>query len=222
MKGCISVTVLAAISMAFSSAHAKVRVGMIEGIPSAINYSEGKFSGTYGSYYQCVLEKLPGGYDVIPLPLTRLIFSLESGEVDIAIPMLKTKERDKFAMFSDPIKESSFLIFVKTPQSNHEELNGKTIATMRSGAHVEVIMSRHGILTEVTNYESALKMAATGRVDAAVIPDSLENALSHLTHGLYRDVFWTQNSGIYTNNKLLDLHSTINSLISTCKQQKTT
>lgn len=116
-------------------------------------------------------------------PLKRLEMYLQSGEVDGAVAMVHTKEREEYLVYSPaPIMVSRLLVFVKKgkefPFTAINDLKGKKIGVIL-GWKTENIELEQAIqdgtiqIEEVARYEQNLKKLMAERVDCLISTEQL-------------------------------------------------
>lgn len=116
-------------------------------------------------------------------PLKRLEVYLQSGEVDGAIAMVHTKEREEYLVYSPlPIMVSRLLVFVKKgrefPFTSINDLKGKKIGVIRGWKTENLELEqaiREGTIQveEVAHYDQNLKKLMVERIDCFISTEQL-------------------------------------------------
>lgn len=205
------------LAMMTTMTHADLVIGISDGNKGALYFEGQKFTGGLAGVFQCSVDGLGESYEFQSLPQARLLSALENGDLDLAMPLAQTPDRDQYAEFATTIIEAPFFVFSKTPIENVESVQGMTFVTLRSASYNEVIESRGGLINEVSGYEAAAKMVAAGRADATVIPGASLGPVEELVAGLERQVFTTQKAGIYVKGGDSTLLEKMNAAITNCK-----
>nr|WP_285903166.1 transporter substrate-binding domain-containing protein [Alkalimarinus sediminis] len=118
-------------------------------------------------------------------PWKRILFDLKNGQIDVVAGALKTKEREKNFIFSNPVYYSEFHIFVRKQSqfefNDLEDLIGKRgikIRGMSLGQEIDEYAFENLVIDEVTDTDSLFKMIAAKRVDYGIF--YLESGFSEL------------------------------------------
>lgn len=95
-----------------------------------------------------------------------IIGAIESGEADLAV-LIRTEERDKRVLFSDPL-ESTYLAFFARTQStiDPDTEDGLTVGAVRGSRTLEYLKKRGGLKLRVeSSYQNGLFSLLAGEVD---------------------------------------------------------
>jgi len=95
-----------------------------------------------------------------------IIGAIESGEADVGV-LIRTAEREKRVLFSDPL-ESTYLAFFARTQStiDPDRADGFTVAAVRGSRTLEFLKKRSGLKLRVENsYQIGLFSLLAGEVD---------------------------------------------------------
>ena len=103
---------------------------------------------------------------------SEFIEMLKSGQIDLIGNMVRTPEREKFAIFTEPIitQLPSIISRVDRPLHDMEDLRGKTVAVTKGFWYQEVIEKYYPQITVLPTADTleALKAVAFGRADAVI------------------------------------------------------
>ncbi|MDT0603639.1 MULTISPECIES: transporter substrate-binding domain-containing protein [Thalassotalea] len=221
-------TIYLGLSSLFSFAvySAKYKLGVNSSGGPDFFYQDNKIQGSIGEIFQCALDVSHIQYDSRALPVARLLFQLESGEIDIAVGLAKTINRSEIATYANPLLNISYFFITANPVLNKlSDLSDKQIAGLRHSNIIDMIENLNAIPHEVDSYVQAVKMATQSRVEGAILPITV---LSNMDEKLLKgaNIFQIDNKEIsfYISHKTEDLArllAQINQGISQCKKLQT-
>lgn len=179
----IFITVL----MASSAVGKELVVGVID-IPP-FGFSSNKDMGIHVEFMTSLLKKANLPFRIVVMPYPRVVNSLQSGKVDLAL----LYKRARFKNTKEVAKSLGFKNFVvskrERPLLKREQLNGKKIAIVRSAKYEDKFDQSHDIKKiSVNDYLQALIMLANGRVDGAVISEPALNYYQALRPDLFASI----------------------------------
>ena len=176
---------LVALSLLFSAfalGNAPIKIGVSDGHGGVFNFKGNKLSGTASPKFQCLLDGLSQPYKLVSLPHARMKAFLESGDVDAAMPLGRSPERDRTAYFASKVLDVEYLIIGTKPYSE-ADASTHAIVTVRAERSVENLIQTNYSLIEVSNWTDAIEMLKRKRADFLVAPDVVyehhEEALKH-------------------------------------------
>jgi len=146
--------------------------------PYHIVSDSGGLGGLDFDVLKVILGNLGCDLEIRPLPWTRHLFELETGDVDIASPVAKTVEREAYAYFSVPYLQAQELLFVqKNEERQYASLldffdKGRRLGAIRSyayGGDYDELSAKYGHLISLQDDEGPLiRQLNIGRVDAVI------------------------------------------------------
>ena len=113
-------------------------------------------------------------FDVQLAPFKRVIETVRDGRVDAGMAVLRSAEREGFAIFTGVLHNSTYALFVPTGSwlafDGLESLRGRHVGKVRgffvSEAFDAEVASGQIRITEAATAEQSLRMLVAGRVDA--------------------------------------------------------
>ncbi len=91
-------------------AEVTLRVGISEGVTGVVELSDGELTGALSKPYDCVFDNasIPVEFVSVP-PLKRGLYYLESGELDVLIPLARSPpERDESLIFAGELIRADY------------------------------------------------------------------------------------------------------------------
>jgi polar amino acid transport system substrate-binding protein len=150
--------------------------------PYSLRDAQGKITGFYIDLIQEILTKMNCTMKLQEMPWARALSELEAGRIDILPGALKTSERNRFALFSDPINSSPNVLFMK--KTAVDKFNLKTLSDISKinfrlgvqvnvayGAEFDQLLKKPAFqkqLTTVYKRDSAWKMVEIDRIDGLI------------------------------------------------------
>jgi len=150
--------------------------------PYSLRDAQGKISGFYVDLVEQILTKMNCTMKLQEMPWARALSELEAGRIDILPGALQTADRDRFALFSDPINYSPNILFMKKTAIDH--FNLKNLADIpkinfRLGVQVNVaygeefdqLLKKPTFLKQLTTVykrHNAWKMVDIDRIDGLI------------------------------------------------------
>ncbi|NMP31302.1 transporter substrate-binding domain-containing protein [Thalassotalea sp. M1531] len=156
-----------------------VTLGINSSTSKGFYYQDNKLHGEYGGQLQCVLDKLSIHFEQKLLPVARLVASIETGVVDVAVGLARTVQRDKSGHYSEPVMTVPYaLISGAVVFSSSHDIRGKSLAVLRSSNMVPMAIEYGGKPHELSNYPQIIKMVLSKRVDGALVPENVISSLN--------------------------------------------
>ncbi|MBI9098127.1 MAG: transporter substrate-binding domain-containing protein [Spirochaetaceae bacterium] len=189
-------------------------VGVADVSNDVFAFENNKIQKSFGSIFQCILDNSSMDYVFRVLPLARLISELESGRIDVAIPLGETDKRNEFGEFAVSIVEIPYILLIldKTLKQG-DSIKGLEVITQR-GSHFQEIAEGLGADVKLTNtYEGAINMVLANRVYAFIGPENMlpladqsnmSNA-SIIQFGIYGVGFYVSNQSNYQSEIIENL-----------------
>lgn len=146
---------------------------------------------------QEIFARIPGAKARFPeVPWSRALHEVEKGEKDGIALLLKTEDRERFLMFSDPVIEVPALFYSRTESypegiqwQEFADLKGKKIGVVRGysygSAFDNAVHSGELNIIEATSSELLMRMLVFGRVD--LIPENVVVAASIVRSNGWQD-----------------------------------
>ncbi|MDA3809394.1 MAG: transporter substrate-binding domain-containing protein [Spirochaetaceae bacterium] len=187
----------------YSQNTGKITVGIIDLDSDAVYLDENVIKGHIGKLFQCTLENSQLEYSIIQLPLARLIKYVESGIVDIGIPMANTEERDQFAFYAIRQIEIPYVI-VTLDQSLKpgDSLAGKEISSLNVSNLIGFIEAPDVRINRVKSYEQALSLVLAEHTYGAIVPTDMLVGFDEINDSTANIVHWgTHYIGFYVSDK---------------------
>lgn len=140
---------------------------------------DGKYMGIYIDVVEEIMARSNIDIQMKPYPYKRLLRSLQSGEIDGAVGLFKTKDREQFSTYIDiPIAYTSINIFVKKDKLfNYNQINdllNKEVGKARGVFISEEfqLARQHKVFSvnEIATYKQLIGKLLLGRIDAFVAP----------------------------------------------------
>ncbi|MDE1465901.1 substrate-binding periplasmic protein [Spartinivicinus poritis] len=126
--------------------------------------------GAVVKLYKKIEKQLGLKLEVIPLPYARILMSLKTGDIDMAI-IFKNSSIKEHVSYLAKVSESQVLVWTKMGISleNYSELKNLSIATIRKASFSEKYDNDQTIRKfYVDNYVQGLKMLDLGHIDGIV------------------------------------------------------
>lgn len=146
-------------------------VGIATQHSEAVRLEVGGLAGNLAVDYQCLFERSDYSVEYELVPQARLLKMLESGRLDVGIPLVKIDHLDDYAVFTNTIEQVPFHVYSKREiDLAAKDLSGYSFAVVRTA-------SRGGLgsiadtanFKEVTTWLQALELARKGRYHGADI-----------------------------------------------------
>ncbi len=201
-------------------------VGIATQHSEAVRLEVGDLAGNLAVDYQCIFERSDYSVEYELVPQARLLKMLESGRLDVGIPLVKVDHRDDYAVFTNTIEQVPFHLYSKREiDLAAKDLSRYSFAMVRSA-------SRGGLgsiadtanFKEVTTWLQALELARIGRYDGAVIPEPVvANLAPDKFDGLIKQDFGSVSVSTYVSKARKNYETLIEQLnknIDICLAQK--
>ncbi len=197
-------------------------VGVADGNTDVLSWRDGRFVGKLGPRYQCVFDNTKLDFVFRTYPHARILHNLESGDIDIGLPLVRVSDRDRYAVFASGILDVDFLLFSSKPIDPDADLTGHTFTVRRSTASKDLVLERNGRFEEVSSWSQAVELAQMGRFDGVVIPEIIANGLpAEQYDGLHRSRFGTIPLSLYVSRQSSqrdELVARFNQAVADCRQ----
>lgn len=133
-------------------------------------------SGMDFEIVETILDKMGCKLEKVALPWSRHLTAIRTGVVDLATPVTRTPEREKFALFSIPYIMADEILFVRRDDLNAFKSptdffqQGKRLGVIRDfaygGMFPELLASYGPQIERTDSQEQNLRQLELGRVDA--------------------------------------------------------
>lgn len=170
------------------------------------DYSEDGVAMGYSiDYMNLIAEKLGVEFEYINgYTWDELLAQVRAKEIDIAHTILKTPERSEYILFTEPYFVNPYVLAVRndSPVQSIEDLNGKSVATVRSYVQYE-LLSEHYPEIEIVLVDSAeeqLRAVSFGQADAAIEAFGLVNYAMQQSFLTNLKVLGDIDDGIFTES----------------------
>lgn len=160
----------------FGLAHAQTRLSVAGDVafPPYSYLVEGQPTGIDVDILAELSRRTGIEFDIQLMPFKRVIETLRDGRVDAAMAVLRSAERESFAIFTGVLHNSTYALFVVQGSSlsfeGLESLRGRQIGKVRGflmGEAFDAEVAAGKIrLSETATAEQTLRMLLAGRVDA--------------------------------------------------------
>lgn len=187
-------------------------------------YKGNRIQGTVGDIFQCALDVSDIQYHPRKLPVARLLYQLKNGDIDVAVGLAKTEERDEIATYASPLLTVPYFFISADPTLNtSSNFSNTKIAGLRHSNIINIIRKLDASPYEVDTFDQAIKMATLGRVIGTIVPKTV---LSHIDKSELSQVnifqIDKQEISFYISKKskyIKPLIAQINQGISECKKE---
>ncbi len=205
----------------FASGATEIRIGVADQHKAALDIDNGRFTGSLARKFQCPLDRLGLEFELITMPHARVLLQVKRGEIDVAMPLVRVDQRDRYAAFAKALMSVEFAVFSKEQIEPTEDISHLGFAALRSTASIDLVKMRGGSATEVNSWLQALELARLGRYDGAVIPLAvLVNLPAESFSGLNRTTFGSLPISFYISRAIDnsdDLLQRFNTAIEACQ-----
>ncbi|WP_185964502.1 substrate-binding periplasmic protein [Aliikangiella marina] len=190
-----------------------IQVGFHRSVPAALDRGEIRWTGFYGTIYQCLFENMQGNFSSNDmsfqnLPVRRMTKMLESGKLDVGILLARTDVRDEHSTFIGPFIEHPYILLTKkdTPIKANEDWSQWTLGTVY-GTNFHHLLSNFtkAKIETASSWDSITGMLLRNRVEGVVIAREIveKNISPQLLIGLKRTELVNLPSmkiGLYVSN----------------------
>ena len=206
------------------AATTELKVGIANQHYDSLRLENGKLVGNLAEPYQCVVDDLTYSVKYYVLPQIRVLNLLQTGGLDVGIPLVQQPDRDVYAMFAEPLLWPPFHLYTKKDIDTSGDLSGYTFTVVRSAARGgKEYLARNPNFIEVNEWGHALSMAQFGRADGAVIPAPVIKSLpAKRFEGLKKQDFGSIPLSMYVSRQSANTHeilSHLNASIQHCLQK---
>ena len=189
-------------TLAFPVQASVIKVGVSDGNVDVLYMRDGRFVGSIASFYQCAFDKVGLEFEFRLYPHARILHNLQSGEIDLGLPLVKVSERDEYADFPQGLLDVKFLLYSYRDISVDDDLSGYSFTVRRATASKDLVVARGGGYEEVSSWEQAVKLAQIGRFDGVVIPELIARGIPAENYeGMNRTLFGTIPLALYVSHK---------------------
>ena len=191
-----------------------ITVGIIDLNSEAVSMNGETINGHIGTLFQCTLANSGLEYTIVQLPLARLITYVESGAVDIGIPMAHTYDRDHFATFAvSQIDIPYAIVTMDTSLKLGDSLIGKEISTLNGSNLIGLIEAPGVKILRLKSYEQALSLVLAEHIYGAVVPTDMLVGLDEVNNSAANIAHWgTHSIGFYVSDKSPNRNEIVESL----------
>lgn len=180
----------------------EIIVGVGDRNGEALGLQNGRLVGALAHHYQCAFDRSGLKFDLRLLPQVRSLYLLEKGEIDIALPLVHSSERDEYAIFTRKMADIPFAAYTQREIDLSGDISSYKFAVLRSSASANLVSKRNAQFEEVTSWVQALQLAQLGRFDGAVIPAPvIKDVDPALFEGMKRTEFGTIPMSLYVSKK---------------------
>ncbi|MBI9010897.1 MAG: transporter substrate-binding domain-containing protein [Clostridiales bacterium] len=161
--------------------HEKIRIGTMDSYSSFIVTENGNVTGPFIDILSKALDNLGYEYEFVILPWSRLMNSVGTGEVDMALPFYDKSERRKFAYYSEEPIGFSQINAVVLPDSK----------VMFDGSMASLSEHRIGIVQDyfyTTELENAVKENIITTDEAVTTEENIEKLLQGRVDLIFEDM----------------------------------
>ncbi|MDJ0832078.1 MAG: hypothetical protein QNJ69_01060 [Gammaproteobacteria bacterium] len=196
------------------AATTELKVGIANQHYDSLRLENGKLVGNLAEPYQCVVDDLAYSISYYVLPQIRVLNLLQSGGLEVGIPLVHAPERDEYAMFAQPLLWPPFHLYAKDDIDTSGDLSGYTFTVVRSAARGgKEYLARNPNFIEVNEWSHALAMAQFGRADGAVIPAPVIKSLPPKRfEGLKKQDFGAIPLSMYVSKQSANAHEILRDL----------
>ena len=163
-------------------------VGVFEGIPREIGVENGSLVGRFADIYRCVFDRVEGNFQFIEMPLARILFQLEKGELAIGLPLVQTADRDQYADFGGRLFQTEYVYLFLEQYPPLRQVSGLRYAFVRRFIGNQFLQGDNASAVMVAEWKQAVDMVKLGRADVVVLPAVL---IDHLMAG-YEKPFYVR------------------------------
>ena len=181
------------LSVPVSAAARLVRVGVYRNPPKIFLTDDGRLSGILGELLDTIAQREHWTLKAVPCQWTHCLVMLRNGRLDLMPDVAYNQQRAKTMNFGKVPALHSWSALYRNPRSHImsiRDLKDKKVAVLDGSiqqSYLKNLITSFGIhgtkLVPVENLDQGFKMAATGKVDAAVANNfygSVEAPLWHL------------------------------------------
>ena len=209
-------------------------LGIAQENADVLSYKNGSFEGEMAESVRCVVHGVNAFFEVIVAPHARILKMLEAGEIDVATPFVKIRERDEYAFFTGllwpvnmrVVHDDSFTDVKNEAFYNRIKKIGYVV---KRGTYTDALIlqilgldkgyfdfNKHQVLT----WQDALLMVSLDRAAITIVPESIvESTSSDLLNGLNTSAVLTINASFYVSDKQKQLHALFQKETQACAVQ---
>lgn len=150
-----------------------LRVGVSEAMVGMLEAADGRLAGLMAEPYNCIFEDARYSVQLFALPLKRGLYYLETGELDVFLPLAKTPERDHALIFGGRLDSAEYSYVSFKPFSEESDFSRSKFVLLRGAAGKVFLPETADEVYQVNNRTQVLDMLLRDRVDVAVVPTLL-------------------------------------------------
>ncbi|WP_430462009.1 substrate-binding periplasmic protein [Thalassolituus sp. LLYu03] len=197
------------------------RVAVLDVQLDNIGSSGQALKGSLGAQYQCVLNHSGLALaDLQVYPVARLVSELGAGTLDIGLGLAPVAERDRVGIYAGTLMNLPYVLLVPVADAHRFQnpgdepsLQGLNIAALRASVFAALASEQQGWVSPVASHPQAIAMAEAGRVDAALVPAVMADALSAAQRARLAVVSWgIFQSGMYVSRQRPDAEQVVEAL----------
>ena len=131
---------------------------------------------------------MEGNFQFIEMPLARILFQLEKGELAIGLPLVQTADRDQYADFGGRLFQTEYVYLFLEQYPPLRQVSGLRYAFVRRFIGNQFLQGDNASAVMVAEWKQAVDMVKLGRADVVVLPAVL---IDHLMAG-YEKPFYVR------------------------------
>lgn len=208
--------ILLLITMAFApSAQTKVYTVAITSEYADLYASQGD---RLSDRFDCPLTTAGIEYEVVELPLARVLYELKRGTVDIGFPFVANEDRDRFATRTHAVMSSRYFFVMDGQAALDLDDPKQRVAFVRGFSGYATIENRLVQGVEISSLKQGVTLLSVGRVDAVITTEQLyRHHPAHLTNRLKARPAGKINAGYYVDDDHRNLVAALNEGIEQCQ-----
>lgn len=214
MKGFMLIGLLALSTALPAGAYS---IGISDANEGALSYQNDRFTGYLAPLYQCAVDAVGQPFTVSILPQLRALRMLQNNEIDMVVPLAKSKERDEYAFFATPLFTVRYKLYTLPGGSLAGNEHRIQVSVVWSSASIALIEALGHEVIPVDNHELAIGMVRRGRAHGVIIPESTATAMTETLAGLTPHDYAQLPGGVYMNKRKTSLHTAFNIAIQDCR-----
>lgn len=180
----------------------RIKVAVASNNFDALTMTRGRFQGALGPIFQCIFDNTSFQYEFWQFPHARVVQELQSGNIDLGLPLAKTPDRDKHSVFNNSVYDAPLMLFSNKKVPETQDLTQLKFVLSRSRGFANLIDESKLKYYRVNNWQGAVELVKKGRFDATFIPkvvlDSFDPAI---IEGTFQREIASQPVGIYLSKK---------------------
>ena len=158
-------------------ARATLTVGVVAGLGDGLAVTDGKLTGHSARSFNCVFERLEADLDFVVLPLAKLLYQIENGQIDVGLPLAQTPDRDAYADFGGRLLQLEYVYVMLRDLPPLNASSGLTYAFVRKFYGDLLVKGESPRVLGVSGWMQALELLKSGRADVVIMPWVMVNKL---------------------------------------------